>query len=695
MGSGGSAALERTAGRSSDAQGRVEPRTRPASPGELAWICAVPCAILVVLAIVVLGPPLGRLFPTSDVTFWPYVADVYEPPVPEATEHARYLLALTAPLVLTGVVVLELRRARLLQPGAIGGLVVGTQLALVLFLVTCFVVQWRYRFHLEGVEGGRTVYFTLPTLVVAGAIASMIGVGAASERVSRGFGWLLRESRRRRVVVSGAAVVAVAIWLLPAINVEGTIAAAHEYVLQHILYWLDETFAVLDGRFPLVDFAAQYGSLWPYLAGGAMTLLGPSVGSFTVAMSLITGAAMLAVFATLRRVVASTTAALLLFLPLLATSFFMMEGPLSHRYAVNNLFGSFPLRYAGPLLLLWLVARHLDGARPRRQRWLFLAAGLVVLNNTDFGVPALGATAAALVWSHGRPTRRGLARLALEAAIGFVGAYALVSVLTLAVAGTMPHLGLLVRYSRLFAVAGFRMIPMSPTLGVSTVIYLTYVAAIGVATVRAARQDADRLTTGLLAWSGIFGLGVGSYYMGRSHPQVLTNMFAAWALSVTLLVVVVVRAIAARPSRRPTLAEVACLFGFGLMVCSLAQTPLPWSEILRLRQAGDPIYAQGQGEPFVRLHTRSGEAVAIFPMLGHRTAYDLGITDVTPYTGTPSMPTIDQFEETLRALRAAGGRKVFLSGPNEWPGTFEALTARGYRLAARERYGMVEFVRPG
>ena len=50
---------------------------------------------------------------------------------------------------------------------------------------------------------------------------------------------------------------------------------------------------------------------------------------------------------------------------------------------------------------------------------------------------------------------------------------------------------------------------MLPVIGISTVIYLTYVAAIRVATVRAVNGEPDRLMTGLLVWSGIFGLGVG------------------------------------------------------------------------------------------------------------------------------------------------------------------------------------------
>ncbi len=60
-------------------------------------------------------------------------------------------------------------------------------------------------------------------------------------------------------------------------------------------------------------------------------------------------------------------------------------------------------------------------------------------------------------------------------------------------------------------------------------------AALGAATVRAIRGDPGRTLSGLLAWSGIFGLGVGGYYMGRSSAEQLITMFSAWALALALL----------------------------------------------------------------------------------------------------------------------------------------------------------------
>jgi len=670
-------------------EGQDPPRCLSAA--ELAWVASIPIGMLVVVAILVLGPVVGDLlFPRSDVTFWPSIVRI-APPDPESTEHARFLIALSAPALLTGVILFGRRRVGPMPPAQIDVLVRVAQMVAFSSIVLCVILQHRYAFF--WLAARHVVYFRVSTLVAAGVIAAAIAWVLASDRLRSRFRWLFVESRTRRFAGTAVAIIAIVVWMLPAVNFEDTIGGANQAIVDHIPYWLDEVYATLGGRLPLVDYVAQYGSLWPYPIAATMALLGDSVGAFTIAMSAISAVAMLAMFDALRRVARSSLAALLLFLPFLATSFFMMQGPLENRYAIVNLFGTFPLRYAGPFLLVWLLVRHLDGASPRRSRWLFLAAGLVVLNNAEFGIPALGATVAALLWSRTRP---GLARLAIEGAVGLAGAVALLSALTLVMAGELPHLEMLFRFSRLFALSGWAMLPMKPTLGVSTVIYLTYVAAIGVATVRAVGDEADRVMTGLLAWSGVFGLGIGSYYMGRSHPEVLTNMFPAWALCITLLFVLAVRTAAARPRRLPSLPEVACLLGFGVLVCSLAQTPTPWSQVARLNRTADPLYAQPLGEPFIAAHIRPGEPVAILTGLGQRAAYDLGVVDVTPYAAG-SMPTIDQFDEMLADLRAAGGRKVFFA-KNEQTWTQadvpDALSQRGYRVAARERYGMMEYVRP-
>jgi hypothetical protein len=667
-------------------------RARPLTAAEAGWLAAVPVGVLTALAVLLLGPPLGDVLLAGDPA--PFFSWWIREMNPEPVEHARYLLALAAPPLLVAATFALVQRAPRLPALPRAWLVTGAQLVLLGFVVACLLAQWQIGFgRLDPPEVGERLhrdYFTAATLLAAALGTGAVVVAVTRAGVRTRFAAWTRDTRVRALLAGLVAVVAIVVWLLHAFNTEHTLAATYLEVDFHAMFTVDETFAVLDGRTPLVDFATQYAALWPYAFALAMSLLGDTIGIWIGFALTLTGLSMLAAYALLRRLARSALAGLLLFLPVLATSFFAITEPLADRYTFGNYYGAFPLRYAAPLVLAWLVVRHLDGARPRATWPLFLLCGLILLNSPDMGVPAIGATLAALLWAGGLPTRESLRGLALNALAGLTTALALVCALTLARAGELPDPGLLVRYARVFADAGFGMLPM-PALGLHVVIYLTYVAAIGVATVRAidvardpdpARAASDRALVGALMWIGVFGLGAGAYYAGRSAPGFLTAMFSWWSLALALLVLVALPSLARwrRPGAALPIAQVACVFGFCVAACSLAQTPTPWGQIDRLRQHVRG-YEAPVGQRFVVRHTRPGEATAILILLGHRIAYNLGLDDVAPYTGTLSMPLHEQLDETIARLRAAGGRKVFLTPEHTGPDFQLALGDAGFRLA--------------
>lgn len=664
---------------------RTPARQRVAvDPTDAAWLAAGATAAIVVVAIVLLGPPLGDLlFPTPTARFWPSLYGMFLVQ-PEPTEQARYLISLTAPLLLAGLTILLARgtpRALALRSHAIAG---GVEIAAVALIVACFVAQ---RLQAPQTYTGDTkpvVYFTLASIVVAVVIGLALLRAAASTTVrSRVSSWT-RETRARHLVALLVALVAIGIALLPAINTDGSIAQAHYSVVFHLEFTYDETLAVLNGHSPLGDFTAQYASLWPYAIAGGLSLLGGSLLAFTGLMAALTGVTLLALYDVLRRVTRSSLLALVLFLPLLATFGYCLRDPVINRFSLINYFGIQPLRTAGPFLLAWLVARHLDGTRPRRLWPLFLMGGLVVLNNTDWGLAALAATIAALLWAKPRIERAQVGRTVVEGLGGLLAAYALVAALLLARTGSLPDLARGFSYAHLFAIEGFAMLPIKPLFGLVIVLFLTYVAAIGVATVRALRSEPDRLLTGLLAWSGVFGLGAGVYYVGHSQSELVIYMFPAWALSVTLLTVAVLGG--ARPRPRP--AVIAVLVAFGLLVCSLAQIPAPWQQVQRLDAHGPQTFAQPLGQDLVAQHTRPGEHVLVMSPLGHRIAENLRLDDVEPWSSVRSIFALEQLEESLAALRAAGGTKVFvMTGGYAYRGLTEAL-ATTHRLVAEDQVGM-------
>jgi len=654
---------------------------RVLDPGELAWLLAPLCAALTLLLIVALGPLVGdTLLPRSSVAFF---ATPSQELAPEPHEQGRFLVALLGPLLLAGTTVAFARRGPRMRARAVQPLVWTAQAALVAFAVVCLVVQRGLVFVVPNADPITQQYFTNATLIVGALLTAGIVAAVRSARARALAAGLARETPARRLGWTFAAALLIVIWQLHAFNTEATVFNETPPAAYHLQFTLDETFALLNGRTPLVAFIPQYGSLWPYPVAALMSLFGTSVGVFTGLMCLISALALFAIYDVLRRVARSSLTALLLFAPFIATSYFLLRGPLENRYTVATIFADYPIRFAGPWLLAWLIARQLERATSgsRTHTWpLFLVAGLVAINNIDHGIPALGALGAALLWTMPL-TRRRLGRLASEAGIGLLAAFALVTLVTLVRAGALPDFTLLLRFARLYAAAGFAMLPM-PALGLHTLIYVTFAAALAVATVRALRGDEDRTLTGVLAFVAVFGLGSGSYYAGRSHPETLIVSFAAWSLALALLTLLAIRRLCARAAHGhgwPEPAAALCLLAFCVAGCSLAQTPAPWSQADRLRASGDAIFHAPAGQPFVAEHVRRGEHVAILLQLGHRIAENVGVTNVSPYTAAFATPAVSQLQDVVRALRREGGTKVFVpTTPSAVPDVRPTLAADGF-----------------
>ena len=84
----------------------------------------------------------------------------------------------------------------------------------------------------------------------------------------------------------------------------------------------------------------------------------------------------------------------------------------------------------------------------------------------------------------------------------------------------------------------------------------------------------------MLAFSGVFGLVTGMYFVGRSSQFQLMLLFPAWGLSLTLVAWTMARTLhSARTDRtrlrRLLLPGFAALAGFGVMVAAIGQLPAP------------------------------------------------------------------------------------------------------------------------
>ncbi|HEX7289932.1 MAG TPA: hypothetical protein VF250_02285 [Conexibacter sp.] len=665
---GTAVALPRPRSRAVDAQ--------PSDVGTAAWIWALPCALITIALVAWLAPPLSHVLYGSPLPVLPTVERN-----PEPVEDTRYLLSLLGPVLLAAAVVFA---ARLQLSRRVGtALAIAAQALGLAVVVACVVRQFGDEWRIE--------FFTTGQLAGAAALAAAIVVAARR-------GWLTGwryEPRWLALAVPLLALLVTGIWFLSYLNTDQTICRYGD--CYNTAFIADETFAVLNGLTPLVDHTAAYGSLWPLVLAPLMALLGKTLFVWTVLMWVLTVAMLMALYGVLRRVTHSSLAALALFLPLMVFTYYGASRELENP---TQIWQQVPMRTAGPFLLAWLVARRLE--RERRSSdaiWpLGLAAGLVALNNADFGLAALGATVAALVWTDPPRTRQALGRLAGQLALGLAAAYALVAVVTLIRAGALPDPAKAVAFARLYTRTGVGVWPLGRLLGLPLAIYLTYAAAIGLATVRALRGAENRTLTGMLAWSGIFGLGSAAYYMGATQIFAIATLFPPWGLCLTLLTVAAVQQIAAQRERLPGLPALAALFGFALAATFLAMPPvrlMPWSQVERLES--EPNFRQPDAEPLAkpadpafrtfvastpeahgRFTIRRGAPVAFFTATGHLLADAYGIRDVVPYTGR-SVFTEQQLDDALEALRAAGGSTALVP-TLILPRIAALLVERGFRV---------------
>jgi hypothetical protein len=277
-----------------------------------------------------------------------------------------------------------------------------------------------------------------------------------------------------------------------------------------------------------------------------------------------------------------------------------------------------------------------------------------------------------------------------------------VSLFTLARASALPRWDYANHFARIFAVEGFGMVRM-PLLGLHVIIYMTFVGALVTAVSASIGPSPPRNRTlnGMLAYSGVLGLGALSYWVGRSHPDAIFGMFPTWGLAVGLLGWWVLSSVANRSSvpappsttvRILALPALSVLVTFGLMLMLVRQFPSPAEQIKRVtsksetEDSGPQVVAFGAPSSFdgvvaarfVSRQTEPGEHVAILASLGHLVAERSGVIDVAPYAHPDSIVFSEQMTFVLESIEDAGARKIFL-GPTypEIP-TFLRLT--GYSM---------------
>ena len=669
---------------------------RLATPADdLAWIVVAGGGGLLTAAFIWLAPPLSHLYPSpihDEFALWRTAI------TPEPLEETRAILALGMPLLLAAAMLAfgspKASQARL------DALVIPLQIAGFALLVVAVLGQPQTGPFLSADYFSRYL-LSVPNLI-AGAIIGLLLTAVAIRPPSPG--WIA--SRRRnfarvggwRWLAVAVAVVATTIWLLPAVITTDTLPRAGGLTSSHIPVQGEDYFAAVNGRTPLVDYIAQYSNLLPFALEPVLKAVGPSITSLSISMCVLSALAMVAIYGAFAQVTRSAWAALALYVPWVALSLFPWHDVGPYREYDATYYGVLPGRYLGPFALALLCALALRGRRLPIFA-LFLFAGLVLLNNYEFGVGALFALIVALGAGRDRaiPLRNRLPALLLQGLAGMIAAAALVSVITLARTGKLPDPGLLTYFNRLFLRDSFGLQPMS-SLGLHWALYATYAAALLIAAVRYVRSEPDRVLTGMLAFSAVFGLASGMYFVGRSSQFQLMLLFPAWGFSLGLVAWTAAHALVAAsrkgaPRRRLLVPGCAALIGFGVMVASIDRLPQPQRQVDRLREGGTPQNLK-PAESLIEAWTHPGEHILLIGVSpDHLVADRTGVVNVSPINGVTALISPAEADRSIDALHQADGHVVIervseaptSSHPLGIPEFGTILQEHGYRLVAQDR----------
>ncbi len=667
---------------------------RLAWPAEdVAWVVAIAGAIVLAVAYVLIAPELAKLYPAANRDLFA----VWQPLVqPEPREEARAILTLAAPLVIGGLVIAAGTR----EPGrrSLDPLIASAQVLAAAMIVVAVLKQPRQSGFL--IDYFKPYLLSVPNLV-AGTLIGLLMTAATlrwSGRVPPAVSRAAARLRGAGRVALAFALLATAVFLLPAVVSDATVGNAGQLASGHIPVQAGDYFSAVNGRTPLVDYIASYANLLPLLLEPVLKSFHSSITSASIALVALSGVGLLAVFGVFREVTRGPWTALALYLPFLALALFPWNDNGPFRNFDANYYAILPGRLLGPFLLSWLCA---VSTRRRIPVWaLFGFAGLVVLNNFEFGTAALLGLILALgvSWDRSGPLRDRVARIAIQGAAGLLAALLLVCAVVLLRTGELPDPTLLTYWNRIFLRDSYGLLAM-PSLGLHWALFATYAGALLMAAVRYVRDDPDRTLTAMLAFSGLFGLATGMYFVGRSSQFQLMLLFPAWGLALALVAWTALGALRKNRGNRERLTRLllpacAALIGFGLMISAIGRISPPWRQVDRLSKGGPGANDLLGAQAYVEASTHPGEHVLILgTTLDYRVADRAGVVNVSPLNGVTGLVSPAEADRALDQLSDEGGSEVFESVSNapvgggfvfKIPELAGILRARGYALVGED-----------
>lgn len=452
---------------------------------------------------------------------------------------------------------------------------------------------------------------------------------------------------------------------------------------------------VARGHTLLVDQPAQYG-LYAELLAPLMNLAGLSVFGFSVLLASLHLISLLALVRILSILVKS---ALLRFLAGVTIFFFVgstwllfWDSAIGHEY-----FQIWPMRMLFPSLvaLAFLIA-HRRGWKLIHVGCVALLSGVGLVWNFDWGVPAYGALVSyfllRLIATSQDVRRQDTLRLVFVVVVPVFVCLAFLGYLSIKGDGNISF-GDWLKYQSIFYSSGFGMLPLPLPVHGWVIVFALYLCGLGYGVARQIGGRSDLRSDAVMLLS-VMGIGIFTYYQGRSHDIVLS--FVLWP-AILVAFTFVDRVLCAKAlGRVPSFVPWASLpvLAFSLSACFVMIGGIP-----RLVDIGDTVFHRlneatenvvDVNARFISQRVGSADSTVILSAGQSVLFAETGLASAVKGPGVVEMLLQENLDELVTTLLKDAQPNLFIDddGNGQLPVSYQPLLAR-YAIVDASKNGLL------
>ena len=295
---------------------------------------------------------------------------------------------------------------------------------------------------------------------------------------------------------------------------------------EHFNAVFDSVVQTYYGKGLLIDFINQYG-LYPFFLLPVFKVIGLNVINYSFIMASLIALSFSSIFLFLKKIIHNKFLVIFGISSILFINHFIIE---IHPYPV--IFSTFmirPLRLLFPALSIYLIYKYLKSNKHKKLLYniLFFIFSLGIFWNIDSGLVVFFAWLLLLFYEEFcknnllSAIKNNLLHV-LNALIHFISVFGLINIFMYLQYGNFPNFLKFFESQKYFYFYGFGMMPMH-LVHPWNLLALIYIIGL-IRSIQAMLQKTSSARTNIIFYLSILGIGVFSYYQGRSHDLNLLHI---------------------------------------------------------------------------------------------------------------------------------------------------------------------------